>query len=101
MKLTVAEGFFSQPLPCAEHRSVGDHPVALSGDALFGAKRLPELGRSVSQGMREFKESVSNHTEDAREAASEIRAEVEGVRQTANGTSADLRKELTPIPLDE
>ena len=25
---------------------------------LFGAKRLPEIGRSVGQGMREFKDSV-------------------------------------------
>jgi sec-independent protein translocase protein TatA len=29
---------------------------------LFGAKRLPEIGRSVGQGMREFKDSVSNST---------------------------------------
>jgi sec-independent protein translocase protein TatA len=68
---------------------------------LFGAKRLPEIGRSVGQGMREFKDSVRNHTEDMREATSEIRAEVEGVRETANGTSADIRKELTPVALDE
>lgn len=26
---------------------------------VFGAKRLPELGRSLGRGMREFKESVS------------------------------------------
>lgn len=26
---------------------------------LFGAKRLPEIGRSVGHGMREFKDSVS------------------------------------------
>ena len=26
---------------------------------LFGAKRLPEIGRSLGSGMREFKESVS------------------------------------------
>ena len=28
---------------------------------LFGAKRLPEIGRSVGQGMREFKDSVSGN----------------------------------------
>ena len=36
---------------------------------LFGAKRLPEIGRSVGQGMREFKDSVSGankHVEDIR-----------------------------------
>jgi sec-independent protein translocase protein TatA len=26
---------------------------------LFGAKRLPEMGRSIGQGMREFKRSFS------------------------------------------
>ena len=33
---------------------------------LFGAKRLPEIGRSLGTGMREFKDSVSgkdSHTE--------------------------------------
>jgi sec-independent protein translocase protein TatA len=28
---------------------------------LFGAKRLPEIGRSLGTGMREFKDSVSHH----------------------------------------
>jgi sec-independent protein translocase protein TatA len=31
---------------------------------LFGAKRLPEIGRSVGQGMREFKDSVSGGSKD-------------------------------------
>ena len=29
---------------------------------LFGAKRLPEIGKSVGQGMREFKDSVSGNS---------------------------------------
>ena len=28
---------------------------------LFGAKRLPEIGRSLGTGMREFKDSVSGN----------------------------------------
>jgi sec-independent protein translocase protein TatA len=31
---------------------------------LFGAKRLPELGRSIGQGMREFRRSLSGLTEE-------------------------------------
>ena len=31
---------------------------------LFGAKRLPELGRSIGQGMREFKKSISGIGDD-------------------------------------
>jgi sec-independent protein translocase protein TatA len=34
---------------------------------LFGAKRLPEIGRSLGSGMREFKDSVTGH--DAPEPA--------------------------------
>jgi sec-independent protein translocase protein TatA len=30
---------------------------------LFGAKRLPEIGRSLGSGMREFKDSVSGRGE--------------------------------------
>ena len=41
------------------------HLVLLLGIALllFGAKRLPEIGRSLGTGMREFKDSVSNVSE--------------------------------------
>lgn len=31
---------------------------------LFGAKRLPEIGRSLGTGMREFKDSVTGHGHD-------------------------------------
>ena len=29
---------------------------------VFGAKRLPEIGRSLGSGMREFKESISGES---------------------------------------
>ncbi|GIU96187.1 MAG: Sec-independent protein translocase protein TatA [Gaiellaceae bacterium] len=35
---------------------------------VFGAKRLPEMGRSLGRGMREFKEAVTG-VEDAARAA--------------------------------
>jgi sec-independent protein translocase protein TatA len=31
---------------------------------LFGAKRLPEIGRSMGKGMREFKDSLSGKEDD-------------------------------------
>jgi sec-independent protein translocase protein TatA len=31
---------------------------------LFGAKRLPELGRSLGSGLRGFKESISGETNE-------------------------------------
>ena len=33
---------------------------------LFGAKRLPEIGRSLGRGMREFKDSVTGKDDDER-----------------------------------
>jgi TatA/E family protein of Tat protein translocase len=30
---------------------------------VFGAKRLPEMGRSIGHGMREFKDAVTNSNE--------------------------------------
>ena len=38
---------------------------------LFGAKRLPEIGRSLGTGMREFKDSVTNN-----DTKSEVRSEL-------------------------
>jgi TatA/E family protein of Tat protein translocase len=40
------------------------HIVILLGIALllFGGKRLPEIGRSLGSGMREFKDAISGHS---------------------------------------
>ena len=34
---------------------------------IFGPKRLPEIGRSLGKGMREFKDSISGKDDDDRE----------------------------------
>lgn len=46
---------------------------------IFGPKRLPEMGRSLGHGMREFKDSVTNndretHSLAAEQPAAEVRA---------------------------
>jgi len=63
---------------------------------LFGAKRLPEIGRSLGTGMREFKDSVSGndkHTElpaapqeatSNQERIAELEQEVERLRSHEN-----------------
>ena len=33
---------------------------------LFGASRVPEIGKSVGKGMREFKDAVSGRDDDER-----------------------------------
>lgn len=39
---------------------------------LFGAKRLPEIGRSLGSGMREFKDSVTGVTKPEATQTSEL-----------------------------
>lgn len=41
---------------------------------VFGAKRLPEMGRSLGSGLRGFKESISgeSHTEPSPEITAEV-----------------------------
>ncbi|MFN2615763.1 MAG: twin-arginine translocase TatA/TatE family subunit [Thermoleophilaceae bacterium] len=38
---------------------------------IFGPKRLPDLGRSLGRGMREFKDSVTGQEKEELPAASE------------------------------
>ena len=42
---------------------------------VFGPKRLPEMGRSLGKGMREFKNSITGKDEDP--APAELPAETE------------------------
>jgi sec-independent protein translocase protein TatA len=48
---------------------------------LFGAKRLPEIGRSLGTGMREFKDSITGDHKDERAHAAEAhRPELSGTQ---------------------
>lgn len=58
---------------------------------IFGPKRLPEIGRSLGRGMREFKDSVTGKDEPAPQATSpaELTATpVEAEKPTTTTTSA-------------
>jgi sec-independent protein translocase protein TatA len=54
------------------------HLVALLLIALllFGARRLPEIGRSLGSGMREFKDSVSGDSDKPTELPAPVEASV-------------------------
>jgi sec-independent protein translocase protein TatA len=54
------------------------HLVALLLIALllFGARRLPEIGRSLGSGMREFKDSVSGDADKPAELPAPVEASV-------------------------
>jgi sec-independent protein translocase protein TatA len=50
---------------------------------IFGPKRLPELGRSMGRGMREFKDSVTGNDKDDDEQRQELSPPATAVQQAA------------------
>jgi sec-independent protein translocase protein TatA len=56
---------------------------------VFGSRRLPEIGRSLGKGMREFKHSVSGKDEEAE-------AEAEA-RQPAEVTAQAVEEDEEPV----
>jgi sec-independent protein translocase protein TatA len=44
---------------------------------IFGPKRLPDLGRSLGKGMREFKDSIAGKDEDDEDALEQARLEMQ------------------------
>ncbi len=55
---------------------------------LFGAKRLPEIGRSLGKGMREFKDSVSGH-DDTEPSVHELSAAPTETQVTSSAPSRE------------
>jgi sec-independent protein translocase protein TatA len=54
---------------------------------LFGGKRLPEIGKSLGHGMREFKDAVTGNNSDATDAQPEL-PPAEPVETTATASTA-------------
>ena len=51
---------------------------------IFGPKRIPEMGRSIGHGMREFKNSISgNESKSEVESGTEERGKTAGVGPTS------------------
>jgi sec-independent protein translocase protein TatA len=63
---------------------------------LFGAKRLPEMGRSLGRGMREFKDAVTGKDDDeARPRELSAGDDEEPVPTTSRAASARERERDT------
>ena len=60
---------------------------------VFGPKRLPEMGRSLGRGMREFKDSISGKDDDDRDELPPRAPEDE-----AASASAARERETTTTP---
>ena len=75
--------------------------VAIIALIIFGPKRLPELGKSLGDGMREFKASISgeNDDEDDEDDDEDDLPQLEnGVEEDADEESADEPAAADPEP---
>ena len=54
---------------------------------LFGGKRLPEMGKALGHGMREFKDAVTGNSSDD-DAQPDITAELPPAEPTVTPTTA-------------
>ena len=55
---------------------------------IFGAKRLPEMGRSLGSGLRGFKESISGETHESVAELSAANAEPSAARATTTARAS-------------
>lgn len=59
---------------------------------IFGAKRLPEIGRGMGRGMREFKDSITGADEKAEKATPELPAPEPSVPEAAEQAKEPAEK---------
>ena len=53
---------------------------------IFGPKRLPDLGRSLGRGMREFKDSITGKADDEDEDRAAIPPAADSTSRVAGGS---------------
>jgi sec-independent protein translocase protein TatA len=56
---------------------------------IFGPKRLPELGRSMGRGIREFRSSISGKDDDEKEESSQP-AQIEGAEKPGEPVESEV-----------
>lgn len=70
---------------------------------LFGTSRLPQMGRSLGRGMREFKDSVGETGREIKEGIAEPVAELQGTislesTDVEEAPSEQAATEVAPVP---
>jgi sec-independent protein translocase protein TatA len=67
---------------------------------VFGAKRLPEIGRSLGSGMREFKDSVSGNHPDQQQSTLTAAAPQAPVAQPIQAQPPAAAPAAAPAPVE-
>lgn len=65
---------------------------------VFGPKRLPELGRSLGTGMREFKDSITGRSEEEDERAEQAKLEVQAAEPQPRPETEPVERDTVSDP---
>ena len=65
---------------------------------VFGPKKLPELGKSLGKGLREFKRATNELKSSWDDQVRDAESELSSTAQDFKDIERDLRKDLDPIP---
>jgi len=65
---------------------------------VFGPKRLPELGKSLGTGMREFKDSITGKHEEEDKKAEQAELEVQAAAPQPSEASEPVEGEVVAEP---
>jgi sec-independent protein translocase protein TatA len=68
---------------------------------VFGPKRLPQLGRQLGSGMREFKDSITGDNKDDDDDEAERPALTPAEAPDATRTTVQAAVDTMPAPADE
>jgi sec-independent protein translocase protein TatA len=68
---------------------------------VFGAKRLPEIGRSLGSGMREFKDSVSGESKPTLTQGTQPQPQPQPTQPVAAQAPVPAQPAATPAPAEQ
>src|SRR2546427_8283686 len=61
---------------------------------VFGPKKLPELGKSLGKGLREFKKATEELKSNWDEQLKDVKKSVSEVKDTVHGATRDLENKI-------
>jgi TatA/E family protein of Tat protein translocase len=65
---------------------------------VFGPRKLPEIGRTLGKGLREFKKASDDLKSNWEEHLREVETPVHDIKQTMNQVQADVESAVTAQP---
>ena len=64
---------------------------------VFGPKKLPDLGKSLGKGLREFKRATEDIKSTWEEQIKDAETSVKDVKETVNQTTTDIKKNFEDL----